>query len=228
MRALGTLTKWNAYRGFGFVRLRDSGVDVFVHITAFPRSGRQPQIGDALSFEIVTAADGRKQAKAVTYDVPLGRADFTLAPIEPKPIERKPIEQQPNERASQPKPVRTSAPHPERHRRRESQRTSTGGLGTLIFGALLIGGLVFGFRKFLEYRAVAVDTLYGRSAETSLAPAQHNAPSATPSPNYRCDGRIHCSQMRSCADATQVLQHCPGTQMDGDGDGIPCEQQLCY
>jgi cold shock CspA family protein len=222
MRALGTLTKWNADRGFGFVRLRDSRVDVFVHISAFPRSGRQPQIGDALSFEIVTATDGRKQARSVTYDVPLGRADFTLAPIESKPIER-----QPNERASQPTPVRTSATHPERHRRRESQRTSTGGLRTLIFGALLIGGLVFGYRKFLEYRSVAVDTLYGRSAETNIAPAQHNAPPATPSPNYRCDGRIHCSQMRSCADATQVLQHCPGTQMDGDGDGIPCEQQWC-
>ncbi len=228
MRALGTLTKWNADRGFGFVRLRDSGVDVFVHISAFPRSGRQPQIGDALSFEIVTAADGRKQAKAVTYDIPPGRADFTLAPIESKPIESKPIERQPNERASQTMPLRTSAPHPERHRRRESQRTSTGGLGTLIFGALLIGGLYFAYQKFLENRAVAVDTLHGRSTETGLAPAQHNAPAATPSPNYRCDGRIHCSQMRSCADATQVLQHCPGTQMDGDGDGIPCEQQWCH
>jgi Excalibur calcium-binding domain len=91
---------------------------------------------------------------------------------------------------------------------------------------LLIGGLVFGCRKFLEYRAVAVDTLHGRSAETTFAPA--NMPAAAPSPDYRCDGRTHCSQMRSCADATAVLQHCPGTQMDGDGDGIPCEQQWCY
>ncbi|NOT88819.1 MAG: cold shock domain-containing protein [Lysobacter sp.] len=224
MRALGTLTKWDADRGFGFVRLRDSGVDIFVHITAFPRSGRQPQVGDALSFEIVTATDGRKQAKAVTYDIPQGRADFTLAPIE-----RKPNQQRPNEQASRPMPVRTSAPHPERRRQRESHRRSTGGLGTLIFAVLLIGGLAFGYRKFLEYRAVAVDTLHGRSAETSLAPTNpsHSAPGAAASPGYRCDGRTHCSQMRSCADATQVLQHCPGTQMDGDGDGIPCEQQWC-
>lgn len=217
MRALGTLTKWNADRGFGFVRMRDSGVDIFVHITAFPRSGRQPQIGDALSFEIVTAADGRKQAKAVTYDVPLRRADFTLAPIERAPTDH----------ASKPMQAR-AIPRAERSRGHESHRESPSRLFTLFFGVLLIGGLVFGYRKFLEYRAVAVDTLYGRSAETSLAPAQHNAPAATPSPNYRCDGRTHCSQMRSCADATQVLQHCPGTQMDGDGDGIPCEQQLCY
>jgi cold shock CspA family protein len=44
---------------------------------------------------------------------------------------------------------------------------------------------------------------------------------------YGCDGRTHCSQMRSCSEATFFLQHCPTVQMDGDNDGIPCEQQWC-
>ena len=44
---------------------------------------------------------------------------------------------------------------------------------------------------------------------------------------YRCDGRTHCSQMNSCDEATYFLRNCPGTQMDGDGDGVPCERQLC-
>jgi cold shock CspA family protein len=44
---------------------------------------------------------------------------------------------------------------------------------------------------------------------------------------YRCDGRTHCSQMHSCEEATWFLNHCPGTKMDGDGDGIPCERQWC-
>jgi len=44
---------------------------------------------------------------------------------------------------------------------------------------------------------------------------------------FHCDGRVHCSQMTSCEEATYVLQHCPGAQMDGDGDGIPCEKQWC-
>ncbi|MEQ1512467.1 MAG: cold shock domain-containing protein [Lysobacteraceae bacterium] len=225
MRALGTLTKWNADRGFGFIKLRDSGIDIFVHITAFPRYGRQPQVGDTLSFDVVTAADGRKQAETVTYDMPLGRADFTLAPIE----------RTPSGRSSMPMPTRTSTPrtprdHDRKQRRRESHRESPSGLFTLLFGVLLIGGLVFGYRKFLEYRAVAVDALHGRSAETTLAPAtvQPNAPASIPSPGYRCDGRTRCGQMHSCADATQVLQNCPGTEMDGDGDGIPCEQQWCH
>lgn len=45
---------------------------------------------------------------------------------------------------------------------------------------------------------------------------------------YTCDGRQHCSQMRSCAEATYFIQHCPNTKMDGDRDGIPCEDQWCH
>lgn len=43
----------------------------------------------------------------------------------------------------------------------------------------------------------------------------------------KCDGRKYCSQMTSCAEATAFLQQCPGTEMDGDGDGVPCESQWC-
>jgi endonuclease YncB( thermonuclease family) len=44
---------------------------------------------------------------------------------------------------------------------------------------------------------------------------------------YRCDGRKRCPQMRSCAEATWFLRNCPGMEMDGDNDGIPCESQWC-
>jgi endonuclease YncB( thermonuclease family) len=43
----------------------------------------------------------------------------------------------------------------------------------------------------------------------------------------RCDGRTHCSQMTSCDEATWFLKSCPGTKMDGDNDGVPCESQWC-
>jgi hypothetical protein len=33
--------------------------------------------------------------------------------------------------------------------------------------------------------------------------------------------------MTSCAEATYFLRQCPGTLMDGDGDGEPCENQWC-
>lgn len=52
-------------------------------------------------------------------------------------------------------------------------------------------------------------------------------PAARAAAAWRCDGRTRCSQMTSCAEATWFLKHCPGVQMDGDGDGVPCETQWC-
>jgi len=40
---------------------------------------------------------------------------------------------------------------------------------------------------------------------------------------FKCDGRQHCSQMRSFKEAKYFIKHCPNTKMDGDNDGIPCE-----
>jgi cold shock CspA family protein len=40
---------------------------------------------------------------------------------------------------------------------------------------------------------------------------------------FTCDGRQHCSQMTSRAEAEYFTRHCPNTKMDGDNDGIPCE-----
>jgi cold shock CspA family protein len=48
---------------------------------------------------------------------------------------------------------------------------------------------------------------------TEVAPTQH----------FTCDGRQHCSQMTSRALAEFFTKHCPNTKMDGDNDGIPCE-----
>lgn len=45
--------------------------------------------------------------------------------------------------------------------------------------------------------------------------------------SFRCDGRKHCSQMTSCSEAKYFLNNCPGVKMDGDKDGIPCEEQWC-
>jgi Excalibur calcium-binding domain len=44
---------------------------------------------------------------------------------------------------------------------------------------------------------------------------------------YRCDQRTYCSQMTSCDEATWFLKNCPGVKMDGNRDGVPCEQQWC-
>ena len=43
---------------------------------------------------------------------------------------------------------------------------------------------------------------------------------------FHCDGRTRCSQMNSYEEALFFLRNCPGVQMDGDGDGKPCEYQF--
>jgi cold shock CspA family protein len=74
---------------------------------------------------------------------------------------------------------------------------------------------------------------YDRFQQRNLTPRQVLAAEpegATPTaamPRFVCDGRAYCSQMTSCAEATFFLKTCPGTQMDGDNDGVPCEQQWC-
>ena len=69
----------------------------------------------------------------------------------------------------------------------------------------------------------------------TAAPAAPAAPAATLAgvgaafapKAARCDARLYCSQMTSCAEATWFLKNCPGVKMDGDRDGVPCEQQWC-
>lgn len=47
-------------------------------------------------------------------------------------------------------------------------------------------------------------------------------------PVFQCAGKTHCSEMVSCEEAVYYLKNCPGTVMDGDGDGWPCEDQWCH
>ena len=66
------------------------------------------------------------------------------------------------------------------------------------------------------------------AAAAPAAPVPATTATATASVTYRCDGRTHCSQMRSCDEAKFFLAHCPGVKMDGGArNGVPCEKQWC-
>ena len=52
-------------------------------------------------------------------------------------------------------------------------------------------------------------------------------PKQTIDQRFSCRGKVYCSEMTSCDEARFYLRNCPGTKMDGDGDGIPCERQWC-
>ena len=64
------------------------------------------------------------------------------------------------------------------------------------------------------------------TASASVVKPVLNTPPAAPS--FTCDDRQHCSQMTSCAEATYFSNNCPNTKMDGNHDGVPCEQQWCH
>ena len=77
----------------------------------------------------------------------------------------------------------------------------------------------FGYAKYQTQRL-----LHARAGFAAPAPS-----TATSQPaRFSCDGRTRCTQMTSCEEAAYFIQHCPNTTMDGDHDGVPCEQQWCH
>ena len=89
----------------------------------------------------------------------------------------------------------------------------------LMLLAILAGLAWLGYNKYQEALA--------SQSPSSLAPDGASAPERSAAVSFECDGRTHCSHMTSCAEATYFIQHCPNTEMDGDGDGVPCERQWC-
>ena len=198
MRRHGTLTKWNDDRGFGFISTSHGNKEIFVHVSAFPREGGRPRLNELVSFETETGPDRRLRAVNVM-----------------RPGQRTPPHQlQPTRRPQ--RPVRTIG---------------------VIFAVLAVAGI-----GAYIYSRLDTSVPPPQVAPTTVAPDQPTAtprlavrskrPTTTSTPPvsdtaFNCDGRTRCSQMTSCEEARYFLQNCPNTQMDGDSDGEPCEQQWC-
>lgn len=105
-----------------------------------------------------------------------------------------------------------------RHYTAPQRSTGPSSFGRLALFAFVVTVIGYGYTQHSRGTPLAHATLPAVTAQ----PAVTSAPAA-----YQCDGRTHCSQMTSCAEATYFLKHCPGTEMDGDHDGIPCESHWC-
>jgi cold shock CspA family protein len=203
MRFTGKLKTWTDDKGFGFIMPTEGGQDIFVHISEYPR-GRTPILNEMLSFEVALNPQGKKKAVRV-------RVGDALA-VTPRQDSFAPMRQE------FPARTRRDTPRPSL-----SRKPSSGGLlRRLIVLAIIV---VLGWSGYRYY----ISRLPPSSAEASLLQGigklfRSRSPAASP---FSCDGRVHCSQMSSCKEAKYFLKNCPGTKMDGDGDGIPCEQQLC-
>ena len=90
---------------------------------------------------------------------------------------------------------------------------------------VVIGALVI----FNYGRSTSEPVAKGADIEMS-APAYVEGPERPdppPAAAFRCDGRTRCPEMRSCQEAEYFLSKCPEVLMDGDHDGVPCEDQHC-
>lgn len=58
----GRLDNWNDARGFGFLTPSDGGPNIFVHVSAMPKTGKQISAGQAYTFRVETDATGRSRA----------------------------------------------------------------------------------------------------------------------------------------------------------------------
>lgn len=79
--------------------------------------------------------------------------------------------------------------------------------------------IYFAFSAFRHEAGPALEVSPLRSAPAT--------PAQAPADAFHCDGRTRCSEMTSCEEARFFLRHCPGVEMDGNGDGEPCERQWC-
>lgn len=183
MRNIGTVSKWNDDRGFGFITPNQIGDEVFVHISAFPRDGKRPTVGETVSFQI---AQVEGKHRAVKIQRPNGSRKKESRPVE-----------------------RSSHEH----------KSGTNLFQSLISLLLIVAAGYFGYSHF-NNRA---SSEYSALNQTTRTPVQEKL---IAQPQFRCDGRQHCSQMRSYEEAKFFIANCPNTKMDGDNDGEPCERQF--
>lgn len=64
-----------------------------------------------------------------------------------------------------------------------------------------------------------------RRRRGAARPSRETSPPSDPMP-AECGRKHLCKEMRSCAEALFHLNECAVRTLDGDGDGVPCEQ-LC-
>ena len=74
---------------------------------------------------------------------------------------------------------------------------------------------------------VAAYSALSRNSESADIGLLSDETSESRQANFGCEGKRFCSEMKSCAEATYYLKHCPNTEMDGNRDGVPCESQWC-
>jgi cold shock CspA family protein len=166
--------------------------ELFVHVSAFPRDGVRPRVGEIVSFETEVGPQGKPRAARIRRPA---SADAGSAPRW--------------DRAGS----RTQRP--------PSSPTRSSYRGVVFALVCVLAAAAWWQAEWASPRSTPVQPAATLMDTSKARPVPRDTGA------FNCDGRRHCSQMTSCAEARHFIRHCPNTEMDGDGDGIPCEDQWC-
>ncbi len=202
----GLLVRWNDEKGFGFIQPeKNAAQDVFIHISVLKKMARKPIVGDSILFQTEVQNDGKRKAVIASIEgVAVVAASATT-------------------RSHSHIQSRNENFNNKNKAHYHSPRKSS--FNTIIPLLIIVAIVIFGFKQYQEFNeAPAIDEVPVLTNEdTQPMPIYESA-----TPRFQCEaGKTHCSHMSSCAEATFYIQNCPNTQMDGNGDGIPCERQWC-
>ncbi len=204
----GKLIRWVDDKGFGFIKQENNQNDLFIHISALKGMSRKPVIGDIIHYEAGT--DSNAKARAVNAKIEGVSQTLTLTPLNHKKTNEKTLIV--NSKTKQVELPRSLNPKNKRvHRKSTKSQKSSHLLPILV----AIGITVFLYNKFsIENNAIAPV-----KPQSQVQAIKHIE-------RFQCEGKVWCTEMTSYAEAVFYIQNCPGTKMDGDGDGDPCENRF--
>jgi len=194
----GKLVRWNEDKGFGFIKPDNDNADIFIHISALKSMSRAPIVGDIIHYETGFGDNGKTRAiNAKIEGVPQA-----LALV---PIARKARPERANHQ------IRNTYVH-------RTTRSTRAKRGSKIIPIMLIIMIVFA-----TYSRIISQKSYPDSSKSEIAKIAEPPKLAEA---FQCQGKVYCSEMTSYDEALFYLRNCPGTKMDGDNDGDPCESQF--
>ena len=234
----GKIKSYITERGFGFISIQGESKDLFFHIKDFPNQSVEPKIGENLKFRIVEDNGKLKADQIVRLDLKQNTVALEAHPQQSS-YRNKSTSSRLNECSPkgsiftiigliiiailavlvyykyqdyrQVQQLKAQQLMQQQAQIVEQQRKALGDLPD---------------RVLSEQGQRHLDNTSSQSLRAEVVNGAANTQAQVTTAQFSCDGREHCSQMHSYEEAVFFIKNCPNTKMDGDHDGIPCEDQF--
>ncbi|WP_303046088.1 cold shock domain-containing protein [Shewanella sp. UCD-KL21] len=202
MMETGRLVRWNSSKGFGFIEPDEGGKDVFIHISTLKHMARKPIKGDQIEYIVAQQTDGKIKASQAQIVGVATKADSHAHQNSTR-----------NNSGKKTSPIKM-----------QKATTASGTMSRIVIILIVIAIGRFAIQAYHD-----VTNAPSQSSQVQPATIDNKTlDSPRASTQFSCEaGKTHCSHMQSCEEAIFYINHCPDTQMDGNGDGVPCERQFC-